>query len=314
MVCMNALVRAFAVLVALAVMAPAAQAAFPGRNGAIGFAHRLASGDSQVPFVEHVGLTAKLLNRDEGRVLVDCELSDGAPTGGDCTARSFLSPSYSPDGSRLVFDAGERLGAIGAGGAGLYLLPAVTPDDGDPAFAPDGKRIVFTGTNERGTTDLYRHRLGSQFARMIVSDASEPAWSSRNEIAYVRGGNVYVARPDGSHRRLVTSGRTPDWSPNGGRLLLARPRPTLTFDDALGRMYVVGAHGRGLRRLGRVGDASGPVWSPDGRWVAYNRFDAGIFAKRLGSSAPAREVAISQVSGESGSVVAFGPTWRPLPR
>jgi hypothetical protein len=78
-------------------------------------------------------------------------------------------------------------------------------------------------------------------------------------------------------------------------------------------MYVVGAHGRGLRRLGRVSDASGPVWSPDGRWVAYNRFDAGIFAKRLGSSAPAREVAITQVSGESGSVASFGPTWRPRP-
>ena len=310
---MNALVRVFAVLVALAVMAPAAQAAFPGGNGAIGFAFRTDSGGSG-PIVERAGLAARLLARNDARTLVECEQTDGAPTGGDCTATSFLSPSYSPDGSRLVFDAGERLGAIGAGGAGLYLLPPVTADDGDPAFAPDGKRIVFTGTNERGTTDIYRHRLGSMFARMIVSDASEPAWSSRNEIAYVRGGNVYVARPDGSHRRLVTSGRTPDWSPNGGRLVVVRPRPTLTFDDALGRMYVVGAHGRGLRRLGRVGDASGPVWSPDGRWVAYNRFDAGIFAKRLASSAPAREVAITQVSGESGSIGSFGPTWRPLPR
>jgi Tol biopolymer transport system component len=309
---MNAPVRVIVALAALAVLAPPAHAAFPGKNGAIGFAHRSAGGDSQVPFVEHAGLTAKRLGSDARRVLVDCELSDGTPSGGDCTARSFRSPSYSPDGRMLVFDAGERLGAIGAGGAGLYLLPAVTPDDGDPAFAPDGKRIVFAGTNERGTTDIYRHRLGSQFARMIVSDAGEPAWSSRNEIAYVRGGNVYVARPDGSHRRLVASGRSPDWSPNGGRLLIIRPLPRLTFDDAMGRMYVVGAHGRGLRRLGRVNDASGPVWSPDGRWIAYNRFDAGIYAKRLGTSAPAQEVAITQVSGESGTVSSFDPTWRPL--
>jgi Tol biopolymer transport system component len=310
---MNAPVRVVVALVALAVLAPPAHAAFPGKNGAIGFAHRSASGDSQVPFVEHAGLTAKRLGSDVRRVLVNCELSDGTPSGGDCAARSFRSPSYSPDGSMLVFDAGERLGAIGAGGAGLYLLPAVTPDDGDPACAPDGKRIVFTGTNEDGTTDIYRHRLGSQFVRMIVSDAGQPAWSSRNEIAYVRSGNVYVARPDGSHRRFVTSGRSPDWSPNGGRLLLVRPLPNRTFDDAIGRMYLVGARGRGLRRLGRVNDASGPVWSPDGRWVAYNRFDSGIYAKRLGTGAPEREVAITQVSGESGSVVAFDPTWRPRP-
>ena len=118
MVCMNALVRVFAVLVALAAMAPAAQAAFPGRNGAIGFAFRTDSGGSG-PIVERAGLAARLLARNDARTLVECEQTDGAPTGGDCTATSFLSPSYSPDGSRLVFDAGERLGAIGAGGAGL---------------------------------------------------------------------------------------------------------------------------------------------------------------------------------------------------
>jgi Tol biopolymer transport system component len=252
-----------------------------------------------------------LLSRDEPRTLVHCQLTEGVPSGGDCTARQFLSPSYSPDGRRLIFDAGEQLGAIGARGAGLYLLPPVTSDDGDPSFAPDGKRIVFTGTNESGGTDIWRLRLGGLFARMIVEDASMPAWSSRNAIAFVRDGKTYVARPDGSHQRLVTSGVSPDWSPDGGRLVVIRPPARPTGDGTLGRIFVVGARGRRPHRVGRVNDASAPVWSPNGRWLAYNLFDAGIFAKRLRSSSPAREVATTQVSGESGSVVAFGPTWRP---
>jgi Tol biopolymer transport system component len=106
---------------------------------------------------------------------------------------------------------------------------------------------------------------------------------------------------------------SPDWSPDGGRLVVIRP-PRNAGDATFGRIYVVGARGHGLHRIGRVNDASAPVWSPNGLWLAYNRFDAGIFAKRLRSGAPAREVATTQISGESGSVVAFGPTWRPLPR
>lgn len=310
---MTGLARVAAAVLVVAGTAPAAQAAFPGRNGAIGYAFRSASGDSG-PFVEGAGLAAKVVGREQEVDIVRCERTDGAPTSGDCTGTAYQSPSFSADGRRIVFDAGEWLGLIGAGGAGLHLLPAVTADDGDPAFSPDGRRIVLTGTNDRGTTDLYVHRLGSMFARMIVQDAAEPAWSSRNEIAYVRDGNIYVTNRKGGRRRFVASGVSPDWSPGGGRLVLVRPLPRLTFAGAVGRMFTVGARGRGLHRVfRRVKDAFGPVWSPDGRWIAYQRFDAGIFAKRLGSSGPATEVAQTQISGESGSVASFDPSWRPRP-
>jgi WD40-like Beta Propeller Repeat len=308
---MNAPVRIVLALVALAVVVPPAQAAFPGRNGAIAYTFFGSSGDLE-PFVEQAGLKARLISREEPRTLVNCERTGGVPSDGDCTATQFLSPSYSPDGSRLVFDAGERLGAIGAGGAGLYLVAPVTADDGDPSFAPDGKRVVFTGANDQGGTDVWRATLGGMFARLIVKDASMPAWSTRNAIAFVRDGKTYVARHDGSHQRLVTSGVSPDWSPDGGRLAIVRPLRASA--GTLGRIYVVGARGCGLRRIGRVKDASNPVWSPYGLWLAYDRFDAGIFVKPLRSDAPARQVATTQISGESGSAVAYGPTWRPLPR
>ena len=67
----------------------------------------------------------------------------------------------------------------------------------------------------------------------------------------MRSGNVYSANPNGGARRWVTSGVSPDWSPNGRRLALVRPLPSLTFDDPIGRMYTVAASGRDLRRVGR---------------------------------------------------------------
>jgi dipeptidyl aminopeptidase/acylaminoacyl peptidase len=308
------MVRIALAFVALLAFAPSAHAAFGGRNGAVAFSQTTLTGDSVEPPVQHTRLVTRHVFGTRDRILVDCQLTGGAPSGGNCTGTSYRSPSYSRDGERIVFDAGERIGVMAADGSGLSLLPAVTSDDGNPAFAPDGRRIAFTGTNARGTTDLYVRRLDGGAAQLIVNDAGEPTWSARDVIAYVRSGNIYVARSGGGHRRFVTSGVSPDWSPDARRLLFVRPLATLTFDAPIGRMFVAGAHGEGLSRIGPAVDASRPVWSPEANWIAYEAFEAGIRAKRLGSSQAAREIAITQSSGESGSVASFDPAWRPLPR
>jgi len=302
---MRSLTGLVAVLVALVVAAAPAQATFPGRNGGIAYAQLTTSGDLDPMITERARLLVALppFGSNRQRTLLDC--------GPDCPGTSYRAPSYSADGERIVFDAGERLAIIDADGGDAVLLPAATADDGDPCFSHGGKRIAFTGVNDHGGTDLYTRRLGGGAAQLIIRDAGEPAWSSRDRLAYVRSGNVYTARPNGGARRWVTSGVSPDWSPSGRRLALVRPLPSLTFDGPTGRMYTVAPTGRDLRRVGRRTDVSHPVWSPDGRWVAYDGFDLGVYVKRLGSGAALREVAPTQFSGESGSVSSFSPAWRP---
>jgi len=112
---------------------------------------------------------------------------------------------------------------------------------------------------------------------------------------------VASARPNGGARRWVSSGVSPDWSPDGRRLALVRPLPQLTFDGPTGRMYTVARSGRDLHRIGRRSDSAHPAWSPDGRWLAHERFDLGIYVKRLGSD----------FSGDSGSVSSYHAAWRP---
>jgi Tol biopolymer transport system component len=178
----------------------------------------------------------------------------------------------------------------------LRTLDRAGPADGSPAFAPDGRRIVFTGANDRGTTDAYVMRLDGAGARVIVYDASHPTWSSRNEIAYVREGNIHRADPNGRHRRFVTSGVAPDWSPNGRRLVLIRPSPRLTFAGSTGRIYVVNAGGGGLRRVGSSAYLSNPTWSPNGRWLAFDGFDLPVRKRRLTGRPITREIALAPVA------------------
>jgi hypothetical protein len=57
---------------------------------------------------------------------------------------------------------------------------------------------------------------------------------------------------------------------------------------------------------------SDPVWSPDGRALAFDILERGVFVKILGGRG-LRMVAESQV-GDSGFHTTFYPAWRPLPR
>ena len=298
---------ALAAVTALACAAPA-HATFPGRNGAIAFSHSGSSGGPGA-ITDRYGLAVVAPGSPDMRDLILCRKTDDVPSGGNCTVPLYGAPSYSPDGRRIVFDAGERLAIVNADGSGLTLLPGATVNDGDPAFGPGGRRIVFTGTNDLGSTDVYVRRLGGGQARVVASDASEPAWSSRNTLAYVSEGKIYAARATGIRRRLVTAGASPDWSPDGRRLLLVRPLPTATVGLPLGRLYLVRADGRGLRRISRGRTLSNPVWSPDGRWFAYDAFDAGVHKRRV-AGGKARVVALSQQGSEGAFTASYGPTWR----
>jgi dipeptidyl aminopeptidase/acylaminoacyl peptidase len=293
------------VVAALATAAPA-QATFPGRNGAIGFVQYGSSGGPGTIYDTHGLYRAPARRHADARALVQCKLTDFVPQ--NCTITDFFSPSWSPDGRRLVFDAGAQLAVVNADGSGLRLLSAVTSNDNEPAFAPDGRRIVFTGTNDDGGTDVYVRRLAAGSAHAIVPGASEPAWSSLNEIAYVSDAKIYRADPSGGHRRLVTAGISPDWSPDGKRLVLIRPaRPGALF----GRIHAVGRRGHGLQAIGKRKDIADPVWSPDGRWLAFHGFELGVHTRRFLPHARTFEIAQTQTGSEGGYVSSFDPAWQP---
>jgi Tol biopolymer transport system component/tRNA A-37 threonylcarbamoyl transferase component Bud32 len=110
-----------------------------------------------------------------------------------------------------------------------------------PIIAPDGKRV------------MYIKYLGANQTELWVSDLG--------------GGNKI---------RLASSGSlaTGDWSPDSSQLIFT--------DDTGGESkgYIVGANGRGLRKIGRVEGAIGTItWSSDGK---------SLYISTLGTQAVAR--------------------------
>jgi len=102
---------------------------------------------------------------------------------------------------------------------------------------------------------------------------SEPAFSPDGRtIAFVRDGDLYSVRPDGSGQRRLTSGSELDSAPlvaPNGRFVVFERRATASGSADL---YTVGAKGGGIRAL-TSGDADDhdADFSPDGRAIVFVR-------------------------------------------
>ena len=142
------------------------------------------------------------------------------------------SPSYSPDGSRIVFNSDR------GGSQQLYVMDA---------NGGDVRRISF-GSGKYGT----------------------PVWSPRGDlIAFTKidGGSFYIGvmRPDGSGERLLTQDylvEGPTWAPNGRVLMYFRQGRTDSRGGGNAQLYTIDLTGQNQRPVSTPGGASDPAWSP----------------------------------------------------
>ena len=157
------------------------------------------------------------------------------------------SPSWAPDGERLVFSALNS-----AGENDLYVLDIaertldrLTDDyyhDLNPAWSPDGSRIVFASDRgplgSRGVHDLYLLDLEDGGIRFLTQDScsyAAPSWSTDGTTIVCtsdRDGthNIYIIVVDDEPAALppvrqvshyTTAAFDPVWTPEGGLLYSA---------------------------------------------------------------------------------------------
>jgi Tol biopolymer transport system component len=276
---------------ALALLAPAAaHATFPGGTGRIALELRGKTLDESGQASYRAITTLKADSRGD-RFVRECQITGAGVRTGDCTIE-YRSPSWSPSGRRLAFDAGRSLALMNADGTGFRLLAPFTSGDGEPAWSRSGRQLALTGNGGIWVADP-----ATRGRRRIVRRGSGPDWSSRNLIAFERGGSVFSVKPNGRGAKRIVRGRDPGWAPSGRSLVLARR----------GGIYTVRADGKKLRRIVRCSRCSAPVLSPSGRLVAYEQ--AGVRVAQV-KDGQRTATLIEDVSSSTDGVDASSPSWQ----
>jgi hypothetical protein len=299
------------VLLALALVAPTASA-FAGRNGVVLYGWSEVEEPDVGPSWHYAKAIRAIAPRGgEPRTLVGCDQvlpPQALAPAGTCAQQAFADPAASRDRPLIAFDNGASLALVEPDGSDLRVLPATSEDDSEPAFSAAGGRIAFsagfqpTGSGGDGRS-IWIRDLARGTTRLAIRGGVDPAWSSRDWIAYVSpdAEQIWMARPGGRHARRLASGSAPAWSPHGTKLAYARRSTIRILDLATRRSRVVA---RGV-------SATDVAWSPDGRRLAYALFDGGVETIRVDGGA-ARTL-VTGGTGAAYSRTAVGVDWQPLP-
>jgi TolB protein len=147
-------------------------------------------------------------------------------------------------------------------------LTSTAAIDTSPSYSPDGQRIVFESDRGGRQQLYVMNADGSGQTRISFGDGaySTPVWSPKGDlIAFTKqsGGkfSIGVMRPDGSGERILTTGfhnEGPTWAPNGRVIMFFRQNagaggPTL---------HSIDLSGYNEQRVPTPAFASDPAWSP----------------------------------------------------
>jgi Tol biopolymer transport system component len=219
--------------------------------------------------------------------------------------------AFAPDGARIAITVFEgevsALWTLNPDGQRIDRVPLAS-NYGEVRWAPD--ESAFLAVGDMGVVAL--NGDGSERS-LLAAGATAADWCADGRVVVAWYGEIWVldlSRPGGSRRLTWKGGADPSCAPDSSRVAFTRR-------DA---MWTIPTNGGRARRL-TPGYA--PVWSPDGKQIAYLRErrtrydDVETNLYRIGL----RRHVVRRVSDDYlMSTDAYsdrwveGPDWQPLPR
>jgi len=221
---------------------------------------------------------------------------------GERVLGSGFDARWSPKRSEIAFDDPYKIHVVNADGSGDRTLAGGDREPNNrvplrPVWSPDGSWLAFAG---RAWHISVVNRDGSRLrtfgrptpAALSVTwspDGTHLAYAANNPDAGA-GVNVHVVNADGSGDHALTEPGRADgglaWSPDGRHIAFLRGSSVSSADGSLidPRLWIMNADGTGQKQLtSSRADEDSPVWSPDGKWIAFSRGE--IYAIRADGSA-----------------------------
>lgn len=187
-----------------------------------------------------------------------------------------LHPPWSSDGNRVAFGS-DRSGSMDiwvkdfVTGADIQVTSGV--EFYDVQLSPDGNKVAYSAYNENTEcVDVYLTDINTKKVSLVDASCSEEPsfyWSPDSNILSL---DIYNEDEDsvivlfdsgsGNQPRITLPGSGGVWSPDGGRLAFSYAG-IIVFDIKTGLQTQITTPGY---------DDYSPVWSPDGKFIAFERW------------------------------------------
>ena len=189
-----------------------------------------------------------------------------------CLQDLFDTVSVSRNGEKLAWDtkSGKVIYVSGVDGSNPASAPVPPGSVASPSLSPDGQKVAFLySPMDDGQYDIWVTSVAAQDAEQDTNtrNVSDVVWSPTGDwLAYVQNwsedtleGQISLIRPNGDDAHTLVKGDSPDWSPDGKRLVYVHN----------GAIWTVDADGSHAGRL--IPNGHSPAWSRDGEMIAFMR-------------------------------------------